>query len=72
MKIDIEKICLKFGKNIREIREFLGMSQGDLAEITGLTRAAISMIESGHREPQLKTVVLIINALNVSFERLLK
>ena len=61
-----------FGKNMKEIREFLGITQIDLSQRTGITPAGISMIESGQREPSFTSIVKIINALGVTFERMLK
>ena len=37
---------------IRERREALGMSQGDLAERVGVTRPAVCLWESGSRNPE--------------------
>lgn len=61
-----------FGKNMIAIRNFLDITQSELAKRSGLTAPAISMIESGEREPTLKTIVKIIEALGCSFERLMK
>lgn len=62
----------KFGKNLKEIREFLGMSQADLAKKCGLTTPAICQIETGEREPSLKSICKILDTLNVPFERMMK
>jgi len=68
----LNNITIIFGKNLRGIREFLGISQADLAKRAKLTPAAICQIENGLRDPQLKTTVQIITALGVPLERLLK
>jgi transcriptional regulator with XRE-family HTH domain len=60
------------GKNLKEIRRFLGMTIADLSNLTGLTSPAISQIENGKRIPELKSVVQLIEKLNISFERLCK
>ena len=62
----------RFGKNLREIRENLDMSQAELASRSGLTPAAVSQIEAGIREPALSSVVKILNVIPVTFERLMK
>lgn len=38
------------GARLRETREFLGLSQGAVAEALGIPRASISAIESGRRK----------------------
>lgn len=61
-----------FGKNLKEVREFLGLSQQRLSFRAGITIPAISQIESGKREPSLKTIIKLLDALNVTFERMVK
>lgn len=61
-----------FGKNIKDILNFLEMTQGELAKKAGLTPAAISQFVSGEREPSLGTVIKILKVLPVNFERLVK
>lgn len=36
---------------VREIRELMGLSQADLAELLGVTQPAVSAWEAGRREP---------------------
>lgn len=38
------------GNRLREAREYLGLSQDEAAKVVGLTRSAISLIESGQRK----------------------
>jgi len=38
------------GTRLREAREYLGLSQEEAAKAVGLTRSAISLIESGQRK----------------------
>jgi transcriptional regulator with XRE-family HTH domain len=38
------------GAKLREAREYLGLSQDEVARGVGLTRSAISLIESGQRK----------------------
>jgi transcriptional regulator with XRE-family HTH domain len=60
------------GKNIKEILDVLEMPQSLLAKKTGLTCSAISQIIAGERVPSLPSTILILNALNISFERLVR
>lgn len=62
----------KFGKNLKEVRTFLGLTSVELAGKTGLTQACISQIEHGKREPCLGTITKLVEALGVKFERLIK
>jgi transcriptional regulator with XRE-family HTH domain len=39
-----------FGARLREAREYLGLSQDEVAKAVGLTRPAISLIENGQRK----------------------
>lgn len=61
-----------FGKNLRKIREQLGLSQSELANRAGITPAALSMIESGSREPGLYTILRILEVIPVKFEKLME
>lgn len=47
------------------------LSHQDIAAATGLSRPAISLIESGKRQPTLLTCVKIAKALKVSLGELL-
>lgn len=59
------------GYRIREIRETRGMSQSELAEKTGLTRATIWRLETGEEETTTtKTLLKIAEALGVTVAEL--
>lgn len=40
----------RLGARLREVREYLGLSQQQVAHATGITRSAISEIEHGRRK----------------------
>lgn len=40
----------KLGERLREAREYLQLSQDEVARVLGIPRAAISLIESGQRK----------------------
>lgn len=46
------------------------MTQTELGKIVGLTQSAISMIESGERQPSLIIMLRIASALNCTVEEL--
>jgi transcriptional regulator with XRE-family HTH domain len=41
---------VKLGERLREAREYLKLSQDEVARLLGIPRAAISLIESGQRK----------------------
>lgn len=54
-----------FGEAARETREKLGYSQEELGFESGLDRTYISGVERGVRNPTLKTMLRICQALGV-------
>jgi transcriptional regulator with XRE-family HTH domain len=61
-----------FGQNLRETRRRAGVSQDDLARVSGVDRTAISTYERGRREPNLRTIVRLARALRVRPGELLR
>lgn len=59
------------GKNIRKYRLAKRLLQEELAEKTGLSVNYIGMVERGEKTPSLKTLVAILNALEVSADMVL-
>lgn len=53
-----------FARRLRELREAAGVSVAELAERTGLSRAALYNLENG-AAPSWETVQLIARALSV-------
>lgn len=51
---------------LKELRIKNGLSQGDLAKVTGLTRQAISNYENNERTPNKEIWEKLANALNTS------
>lgn len=62
----------KFAINLKEALDFLGMSQKEIAEKSGLTEAAISQYIGGQRQPELKAICAIMNVIPIKFERLVR
>jgi len=60
--------CNAFGKVLREHRVRVGLSQEKLALSSNLDRSFISLLERGMRQPTLKTMLLLVDALDMSFE----
>lgn len=71
--IDMEKneILKIFGKNLRAERNRAGYSQDELAERMGICAGKhIGTIERGETNPSLTTIVAILKALNIDFDKL--
>jgi len=64
-------VTQRFGARVREIRKKRGMSQQDLAEKAKVDLTTINELEIGNREPMLRTIWKIANALNVRMSQLL-
>jgi len=60
-----------FGKNLRKIRKKLEVSQEELAHNANLDRTFISTLERGLKNPSLKTILKIAQALRISPKDLL-
>ena len=61
-----DRTLISFGRNVARFRNDRGFSQDKLAEKAELDRTYISGIERGVRNPGIKTVIRIANALSVS------
>ncbi len=59
-------LATTFGQVLRKVRENAGVSQENLASECGLDRTYISLIERGKRNPTLKTVFVLSEALAVA------
>jgi transcriptional regulator with XRE-family HTH domain len=60
------------GKNLRETRKRLGLTQEELSERSGVQAGEISRIESDKRDPQVSTLERLAIALEVPAGQLLK
>ena len=61
-----------FSRNLRRLRKERGLSQYDLAELTGISQRMIHHYESYVSEPQLSKIALIAKALKVKTSALLE
>ncbi|MCM1438885.1 MAG: helix-turn-helix transcriptional regulator [Roseburia sp.] len=61
---------LQFKNRIKEERQKLGLSQGELAEIVGVSRNTVSSIETGQFNPTARLALVLCIALNKKFEEL--
>ena len=58
------------GTRLRLARQARGLSQQQLAGVAGVTRQAVSAVESGHSDPSLRVALGLARALGVTVEEL--
>jgi len=54
------------GRNVRRVRLAKGLTQEELAALTGFTQHYISVLENGRRNPTVVTVYELAQALGVT------
>jgi transcriptional regulator with XRE-family HTH domain len=67
-----KSLLVKFGNQVKEIRESIGLSQEELAELCGLHRTYIGSVERGERNLSLVNISKISKALNIDSSKLLE
>ena len=65
-----KKIFQKFGKILKQIRLRKQLTQEELSDLARIHRTYVAGIEGGHRNPSLKNIVRLANALGVKTEEL--
>ncbi len=60
-----------FAKRLRQLRKEKDISQEELGKVLSLTKASISLYESGKREPDFETLQKIASFFNVTTDYLL-
>lgn len=55
---------------VKSYREKAGIQQSALARRVGITRQALSLIESGQNDPSVKTAMKIAKELNIDWKLL--
>lgn len=68
----LETVNGRFAVNLKRIRADRGLSQEALAELAGIHRTELSLLERGQREPRLGTLVKLAGALEASIGELTK
>jgi transcriptional regulator with XRE-family HTH domain len=58
----------RIAQQVAQRRRELGLSQQQLAALTGTTQSAIARLESGGRPPRIDTLLRITNALDCELE----
>jgi transcriptional regulator with XRE-family HTH domain len=65
-----EEVAKNIGENVSRLIDERGLSQSELARMTGQTQAAISLICAGKRLPGSGVLARIAEAFDVSMDRL--
>jgi len=68
----MQEILLTLGNRMRSLRERKGISQEAFADVCGLHRTAVGLIECGKSIPRLDTLLLVAEHLGVTVSALLK
>jgi transcriptional regulator with XRE-family HTH domain len=66
-----KKLLKDFGARIREFRTARGLSQEQLAELTGFHRTYIGMVERGERNLSLSNLALFAQSFRITPSELL-
>lgn len=61
----------KFSERIKELRVEKGLRQADLANLVGISRAAVTDWETGRHEPPLDTIIRLCKIFDVTSDYLL-
>jgi transcriptional regulator with XRE-family HTH domain len=67
----LTKLDLEFGKILRKKRLYKNLTQEVLSVESGLSRAYISELEMGHKDPSLFTLFKLSSALNIKISSLI-
>lgn len=65
------KILKVFGEKVKNRRVALGFSQQELADLSGLHRTYIGMLERGEKNISLVNIYKLSNALNTSVKEII-
>lgn len=66
MEFSDEEIVQKLGANMKHIRKEHGMTQRDVADRCNIEESAYRRVENAGTTPNLKTILLVARALDVS------
>jgi transcriptional regulator with XRE-family HTH domain len=67
----LDRTSSNLAANIKQFREARGLTQQELAAVSGVPRPTIANLESGSANPTLSVLVRIASSLQVSIEQLI-
>jgi ribosome-binding protein aMBF1 (putative translation factor) len=62
---DDARLAYEIGRQVRELREAQGLSQGEVAHRMGTTQSVVARLEAGGTKPTLRTLERVAAALRV-------
>lgn len=71
LKLPEEERRKLFGERIKMIRKLRGFTRSEFAKLLGVSRPLIAAYETGTREPSLKNLIALVQALNIDTDWLL-
>lgn len=63
---------MEFSKNLKTLREMKGMTQAELADDLGVTRALIAQYEAGAKAPNVNLAAEIAKTLGVTIDSMMQ
>lgn len=66
----MNQILIEIGKNVRRIRISMGVTQEQLAALSGLSNDYLSRLELGKESPKVETLCKVCDALKVDIVEL--
>ncbi|NLW04301.1 MAG: helix-turn-helix transcriptional regulator [Pseudomonadaceae bacterium] len=63
-------VLVNFGSRVREKRKESGLSQEELADLAGVHRTYIGMVERGEKNVSLLNIHKIASAMNIDIKEL--
>jgi transcriptional regulator with XRE-family HTH domain len=72
MKNAEKSLLVRFGRRIRKLRSLQRISQEELAELAGVHRTYIGMIERGEKNPTLRSLLKLSRGLRVPLPKILE
>jgi len=70
MTTNEQNIRLIFGLKVKQLRQQLGLSFADLADISGLSVSYLNEIEKGKKYPKTEKIIALSKALGTSYDEL--
>lgn len=67
----MKNILILFGKRLKELRLERNLTQEQFAELSGLHKNYIGMVERGERNPSLKNIEIISKTLKIRISELI-
>lgn len=71
MATTLDKAARNIAKNLADLRKRRGLSQSNLAKLSGATRASVALLESGTSNPTLDLLLKLAQGLQIPIDELI-